>query len=84
MAPANDNSPAVLGTFFKDAGLQRRFQHREKNAGSILDQVRRPILTTPEIIPVAGYGRLKAELNIELVLCALSTGFASSHSADAP
>jgi uncharacterized protein (DUF302 family) len=35
------NSPVVLGTFFKDAALQRRFQHWEKDVRSILDQVSR-------------------------------------------
>lgn len=33
------NSPAVLGIFFKDAALQRYFQHWEKDVRSILDQL---------------------------------------------
>jgi hypothetical protein len=35
------NSPAVLGTFFRDTALQRHFQHWEKDVRSILDQVSR-------------------------------------------
>ena len=33
------NNPAVLGVFFKEAGLTRTFQHWEKDVRSILDQL---------------------------------------------
>ena len=33
------NSPALLGTFFRDPKLARQFQHWERDVRSILDQV---------------------------------------------
>lgn len=33
------NSPALLGTFFRDSDLRRQFQHWERDVRSILDQV---------------------------------------------
>lgn len=33
------NSPALLGTFFRDSDLGRQFQHWERDVRSILDQV---------------------------------------------